>query len=99
NSIAGHFRNGDSPATRGTLFRLQNQKGSSLAQDQSRAILVKRTDFFRGSSLERIEADKNKLAQRLVASTHDTITQPMPDELESVPNCIGTRGTGVGENL
>ena len=73
-SIADHFRQSDGPALGGAFLRLQNQKSGAFPQNQAGSILIKRTDFFRRRSLERIEADKNQLAQRLVASTDDTST-------------------------
>src|ERR1700722_11162431 len=87
-SVPDHFSDSDSAPTCRALLRLQDEKSSALAQDQPRSVLVKRTDFLRSSSLERIETDKNKLAQWLVPSTHDTGTQPVADQLESVSDRI-----------
>src|ERR1700693_2450759 len=98
-AIAQQFRQWDGAALHHPFFRLEDQKSSPLAQDQSGSILVKWTNFLRRSSLQGIEADKDQLAQRLVASTHHTSSHPMSHQLESVPDRVGTRRTSVGENL
>src|SRR5262249_43463582 len=62
-------------------------------------MLVERANFFGRGSLQRIEAYEYQFAEWIVASADDTGAQTLSDELKSVPDRIGTRRTGIGDNL
>src|SRR5712691_11712979 len=89
-SVADDFRECRCAAMHRVCFRLQNQKGSALAQDQTTSILVERPNFLRRSSLERIEAYDYQFAQWIVASAGNASAQSVSDKFKSVPDRIGT---------
>src|SRR3984893_392388 len=98
-SVADDFRERHCAAMYRVLFRLQDQKGSALAQDQTTSILVERPNFLRRRSLERIEAYEYQFAQWIVASAYNASAQPVSDKFKSVPDRIGPGRAGVGNNL
>src|ERR1043166_5693651 len=65
-AVADYFCQNGRAARLGGLEILQSKNGRTFSQDHPSALSIERATFLGGRSLQRIEADKNQLRERVI---------------------------------
>jgi hypothetical protein len=80
-------QDGGAPRFR-SVHILQRQDGRPFAQDHPSPLAIERPASIGRRGLERIESNKNKLRDRVVAAGQDALVAAGTDALEGVPDGV-----------
>ena len=79
------------------IFERKNRH--AFAENQTAALAIERPATFRRRRLERIEADKDQLGERVVAAGENTLIPAGPNAFKGVADCVRPRSARVRDDL
>src|SRR5438094_7892355 len=99
NSVAGYLsKNLRAMAARGLEF-FQREQGRAFTQHHAGAIGIEGSAFFRRRSLQRLEANKHVLGERVITASQNALVAAGANRVKSVTDCVCARGASIRDYL
>src|SRR5437868_357893 len=99
NSVANDLpKNFRATAARGLEF-FQREQGRAFAQHHTGAVGIEGSTFFRRRRLQRIEANKHELGERVITASQNALVAAGANRVKSVTDCVCARGASIRDYL